>query len=70
MSLKFGYDINYPRKSECSNNSTKALVGTKSDDKTADTAFGRIEKNKDDIAGVKRYSSSQQQSPRTGELCG
>ena len=53
MSLKFGYDINYPRKSECSNNSTKALVGTKSDDKTADTAFGRIEKNKDDIAGVK-----------------
>ena len=48
MSLKFGYDIHYPKKSKCSNNST-ALLGSKTDDKTADTAFGKIEKNKLDI---------------------
>ena len=50
MSLIYGYSR---KKSGNSNvNSLKSLVGTKSDDKTVDTAFGRIRKNKDDIAST------------------
>ena len=45
MSLIYGYSEN--RKNSSGN--TNSLIGSKSDDKTIDSAFGRIKKNKDDI---------------------
>ena len=43
MSLIYGYSAEEDYESEAS------LVGLKTDDKTDDTAFGRIQKNKEDI---------------------
>ena len=47
MSLIYGYSRG--SKGEGSSDETKKLVGSKTDDKTDDTAFGRIQKNKEDI---------------------
>ena len=48
MSLFYGYSPEEDYESE-DGASLKSLVGSKSDDTTNDTAFGRIQKNKEDI---------------------
>ena len=69
MSQKFGYDIHNSKKSECSNSTVQtlnSLVGTKFDDKTADTAFGKIKKNKldiDVIESIVRPANAQEGTP-------
>ena len=51
--LIYGYSRKKSGNGGSSNiNNLKSLVGTKSDDETIDTAFGRIKKNKDDIAST------------------
>ena len=52
MSLIYGYSSKGEGKSEGSSDNNKnleSLVGTKTDDRSDDTAFGRIHKNKEDI---------------------
>ena len=50
MSLIYGYSSKDDGEgSNNNNNNLKSLVGTKTDSKTTDTAFGRIHKNKEDI---------------------
>ena len=72
MSLKFGYDIHYPQKSKCSNDSavTTASLGTKADDKTTDTAFGRIKKNKDDLSDTNSLVGTKVDSKTTDTAFG
>ena len=52
MSLIYGYSSKGDGKGEGSSDNNKnleSLVGTKTDDRSDDTAFGRIHKNKEDI---------------------
>ena len=51
MSLIYGYSSKDDGKDEGSSDikNLESLVGTKTDDRSDDTAFGRIHKNKEDI---------------------
>ena len=53
MSLLYGYNQK-KGSAVASVNSLKSLVGTKTDDKTDNTVFGRIQKNKEDIDAVEQ----------------
>ena len=49
MSLIYGYSKGEGSSADTSSTSLKSLVGSKTDDAADDTAFGKIQKNKEDI---------------------